>query len=326
MMQPSVTRRKVLMAAAGVPVLALPLNGCARPGSETNEATGDIESRTRLVEAESRLLVAFDLVLGQLPDDAQRANLVRRRRRHLWHLEHITATGAVNTLSPDASTPLVSAPTTSEPTQLLRWLASNERSASIAQSGVSSRTTDLALARIAALTSAFERTHGIADLATVAHKDWSPTTGASSQEMLDALSDALEVHYGALWAVGRLGPLLTSADAGRARRFTVEHLSSRDRIRRALISAGRTPPSPAPTYSLTGQPADPSAARSVLRDTERSLAATWLPVIAAARSEAMDPATASAAAMFLGDAAVRAHAWGNREAFPGFGDRLQYLS
>jgi hypothetical protein len=321
----TVTRRALLTAAVGIPAMTLSLSACGRSDSNSgDDAPGDTDSRTRLAETESRLLVAHDLVIARLSDGPERQNLVRRRRRHVWHLEHILATGAINAMT-NATTLLVDAPTTNEPTQLMRWIASNERAASLVQSGVTSRTTDLTVARIAALTSAFERTHGIVDLATVQHKDWSPASGASVSEVVESLSDALEIHYAALWAMGRLGPLLTAGDAGRARRFTVEHVSARDRIRRALLSAGSTPPSPAPTYSLTGQPRDPSAARSVLRDTERSLAAAWLTVIAAARAQS-DSATASAATALLGDAAIRAHAWGNREAFPGFGDRLQYLS
>jgi hypothetical protein len=319
------TRRTLLMVAAAIPTMSLSLSACARSGSDPGQdsPTGDIGSRTRLAETESRLLAAHDLVIAQLPDGPDRQNLVRRRRRHVWHLEHVQATGAISAMT-NAATPLVDAPATNEPTQLMRWIANNERAASAVQSEVCSRTVDLPLARIAALTSAFERTHGIVDLATVRQTDWSPASGASSIEMIESLEDALGIHYAALWAMGRLGPLLTSGDAARARRFTVEHLTARDRIRRALLSAGRTPPSPAPAYSLTGQPLDPSAARSVLRDTERSLAAAWLPVIAAARSE-LDSATTTAATALLGDAAIRAHAWGNREAFPGFGDRLQYL-
>jgi hypothetical protein len=329
---PSVSRRTLLRGLVAAPLLS-GVAACGQQGDGTaNGLTPeDALTRDQLLEIEHRVLAAYDIALAVIPAGAEREVLVRRRLRHQHHQDQITVAAGGQTLEPSAS-PVISAPLLTPPTSttlsaMLRWVAANEQEAATAQRTACAATVNLPLARVAALCSAFERTHGYRDVDVMTRGDWTPVRADDNADVLDTLADALQTHHMAMWVLGRLGPQVRASEQGRARTMTDEHVRTRDLVRRALLTAGRIPPSPAPAYAITTPPTDATALRNTLRDLERSVAVAWLDVVSAARTEGRDRSTTRIAVALLGDAAIRAHAWGNREAFPGFGDRtLRYTS
>ena len=302
--------RRTLLAGVGTLALASGTAGCARIGAS---AAVDPSAREQLVGIELRLMSAYEQASALVPAGAEQRRMLRRRTMHEAHLR---ALGVDVWTTPTEPLPVL---TDATPATWVSWLAEQEKAASLAQLQIASITNDLELARTAAIISAAERTHGVADFTAVPSKDWRPVNPALAH--LDALDDALDAHYVALWVIGRVGYLLDRPDLSQVRKHFTDHTTMRDRIRRALIASKRTPAGPAPLYQLAQPVATAATAKSTLRDMERNVIATWLPVVMAARAE-NDPASAAAAIIAMGDSAVRATRWGNTEYFPGFGNVL----
>lgn len=332
---PALSRRALL---AGLLASSVAGPTLLRP---TSAQAADAATRLALAELEIGLLADHDRVLGLLPAGSTRTWVRTRRRMHQAHLTALADLGPVpqptstpgrattpsETLSPTPSTdtatvatPTPSPTMTQTPQELLRWLAERERRAHVRMRALALASSDLATARVAALTGACERTHRVWDLAEQPSRDWAPSQ--ADENLVLALDLALAHHHAALWTLGRLGPRLSGGDNTRARLLHSEHTLWRNRTRAAIRSTGSVPTGPAPSYLLPSFTPTPEAARGILRDMERSGSAAWLAVFAVA-TQAGDAATRRAAFQALGDSAVRAARMGNAEAFPGFGDRLQ---
>lgn len=303
-------RRRALLAGAGALAVGASAAGCARTSAS---ASVDPSAREQLISLELGLMSAYEQGMASIPAGPEERRLQRRRAMHEAHLRAI---GVEVWTTP--SQPIVG-PTDTTPAGWVRWLAQEEAAANLKQTQIAANTTDTTLARTAAIISAAERTHGIAVINDVPSRDWRTVNAGAAH--LDALEDSLDSHYVAMWVIGRVGFLLNSTDVSQVRKHFVDHQTMRDRVRRVLISAKRTPAGPAPVYQLSRPVGDSSAARTALRDMERHVIAAWLPVVIAAQRE-RDPASAAAAIVAMGDAAVRSTRWGNNEFFPGFGDVL----
>lgn len=302
--------RRALLAGAGALAVAGSAAGCART---TASASVDPSAREQLIDIELGLMSAYEQGIASVPAGPEQRRLQRRRAMHEAHLRAI---GVEVWTTPSKE---ITGPTDATPAGWVRWLAQEEAAANLKQTQLAANTTDTALARTAAIISAAERTHGIAVVNEVPSRDWRTVNAGAAH--LDALEDSLVGHYIAMWLIGRVGFMLNSADLSQVRKHFVDHQTMRDRVRRVLIAAKRTPAGPAPLYQLSRPVGDQTAARLALRDMERNVIASWLPVVMAAHSE-RDPASASAAIVAMGDAAVRSTRWGNAEFFPGFGDVL----
>lgn len=302
--------RRTLLAGAGALAVASSAAGCART---TASAAVDPAAREQLIAIELGLMSAYEQGLAAIPAGAEQRRLLRRRSMHEAHLRAIGVEVWTTPSQP------ITGPTDTSPAGWVRWLAQEEAAANLKQTQIAANTTDETLARTAAIISAAERTHGIADVNAVPSRDWRPVNAGSPH--LDALEEALESHYIAMWVIGRVGFLLNRTDLSQVRKHFVDHQTMRDRVRRALIASKRQPAGPAPLYQLGRPVGDQLTARTTLRDLERNVIAAWLPVVLAAQRE-RDPASASAAIVAMGDAAVRSTRWGNSEFFPGFGDAL----
>ena len=335
------SRRALIAGLLAGGVVGPHLLRTAAPASASDAAT-----RTALADLEVSLIADHDQVLGMLPAGPSRRWVLTRRQLHVAHLGALADLGPVPRATttpgppvrPDAVTPsptptitdtttaTPSAPATPTPTSqddLLRWLADRERRAHVRMRALSLASTDLATARIGALTAACERTHRIWDIAEQPSRDWTPAAGTTTDERVGAALDiALAHHHAAIWTLGRLGPRMTDRDSTRARTMHAEHTRWRDRTRAAIRATGRVPSGPATSYLLPTFSPTADQARQIVRDLERAGAAAWLGVFAVAL-QVGDAATRRAGFQALGDSAVRAALMGNVEAFPGFGDRVR---
>lgn len=302
--------RRALLAGAGALAVAGGAAGCAR---NTASASVDSSAREELIAIELGLMSAYEQGMASIPAGPE---LRRLQRRRAMHEAHLRAIGVEVWTTPSKE---ITGPTDASPAGWVRWLAQEEAAANLKQTQIAANTVDTALARTAALISAAERTHGIAVVNEVSSREWRTVNAGATH--LDALEDSLESHYIAMWVIGRVGFLLNSTDLSQVRKHFVDHQTMRDRVRRVLSAAKRPPAGPAPVYQLSRPVGDQVAARTALRDMERNVIAAWLPVMMAAHSE-RDPASASAAIVAMGDAAVRSTRWGNNESFPGFGEAL----
>ena len=302
----SALSRRTLLAGTAAVVIAAGAPGCSPARAAL---TPDASA---LVTLEQQLIAACDVALAAMPDSPERKRIARRR---LMHVGHAQALGVA--LPTPATSLLVTAQSDSSAAALMNWIAFSEREASRIQRAIAIAATDTSVARIAALAGACERTHGVTALATLSRPARFTVPENSAAPVL---REVLNMHYLALWAIPRLGPLLSQSEQSRAKRYSVEHTMTRDHIRRAMISMSLRPQGPAATYSLSRVVRDSVQARIALRDLERAVAVDWLDVFTTA---GQDAATRAVAVDALGDAAVRATGWGNAETFPGFGDVLR---
>ena len=134
-----------------------------------------------------------------------------------------------------------------------------------------------------------------------------------SEQIVEALTNALDGEYAATYAYGLIGAQVTGAALVRARNALASHRQARDKLRTDLAALSAPIPAPAPAYD-TGGPIDSAiSAEALAVEVERRLVPRWADVAAASGGESRSQAVRSAQ-----ECAVRAVAWGGApQAFPG---------
>jgi hypothetical protein len=121
----------------------------------------------------------------------------------------------------------------------------------------------------------------------------------------------LALEHEAIWVLGLVGARFPDlADA--ARKDVGAHLATRDRLRTVARSLGGQPVATAAAYDVT-DPADASAARTLIQDVESRIAAACVRLVAETTEKARDHAVRG-----LRTASLAQVRWGAEpEAFPG---------
>ncbi|OZF44221.1 ferritin-like domain-containing protein [Rhodococcus sp. 14-2470-1a] len=103
-------------------------------------------------------------------------------------------------------------------------------------------------------------------------------------EEQQALVDALEAEYAAVFAYGIVGAFSNPARAELVATYTAAHRARRDATIDALTAASVTPPQPATAYATPFPVTDPVTAAQLAAQAEADTSVAWRSVIERSRS------------------------------------------